>query len=593
MPTPYPVKFKLPLEYLTVQDWNNFVKNLLFLNQYGSAKLLKYYQNGNLQNLNKVIAKYLYVSALKVNGYNVLYNLSQPLAYTFGQGKQQPFLDMSNKPSIELENIILQFPNFEINLPQLYKQIELLIPNKTLKIVAPNQIAGTQFTFSGTVNVQQLIENYLNPQYLQNWNEIIIKNLGNSSIQINNSIYLMPKNCLKITSNSFFGNKSISKTSKIPKKCLELSTNSLSQIQLSAQTSTLLGLEIEFIETITSFTKTTTPTSSINIYTITITNNEPDPTPLQFQQLLQLDLSNILSSPSQLLNLQFCLDVRCNTPLYAWISQYNLDLSNVLIWVLLPNSIPANGSMTIYMFVRNSIQYPYTGINAYYNTEYDNGNYVFDAYINAMGTSYIANNLQIDSDIYSTIQFIPKNGTIPGYILMLNNQQNSYTQIYINFSNANNVNEIFENVQYFNGQGGCQGIGFLGNFDNYNYYFTYICPYYNDSYIYYNGNYESAGTISMFTNSGYNFYQAIVTSSGIKFYGSSISTPIIELPQLNLQLSTSWSSTITPNGSGIIMFDNSYNVTYIGYFYWTRARKLPPNNVMPSNSQPQKTIILA
>ncbi len=40
MSLPYKVRFKLPLEYLTLQDWNNFVQNLLFINQYGSAKLL-------------------------------------------------------------------------------------------------------------------------------------------------------------------------------------------------------------------------------------------------------------------------------------------------------------------------------------------------------------------------------------------------------------------------------------------------------------------------------------------------------------------------------------------------------------------------
>ena len=100
MPTPYPVKFKLPLEFLTLQDWNNFVKNLLFLNQYGSPQLLKYYQNGNFRNINDVIAEYLYVSALKVAGYNVLHNLSEPLAYTFGKGKQQPFESMSQRPTV-------------------------------------------------------------------------------------------------------------------------------------------------------------------------------------------------------------------------------------------------------------------------------------------------------------------------------------------------------------------------------------------------------------------------------------------------------------------------------------------------------------
>ena len=293
MGLPYKVRYKLPLEYLTLQDWNNFVQNLLFINQYGSAKLLQYYKNGNFQNLNEVIAKYLYVSALKVMGYNVLHNLSQPLAYTFGEGNQQPFESMSNRPTIQFNYQIpfefiqfypisklpsYQFPVFSISelqvqLSQVSKQLQLLIPKLISKIVTPSQIAGTQFTFSGTTTVQQLIEKYLDPSYLQTWREIIIQNLGNSPVQINNSIYLMPKNCLKITASS------------------------PSEIQLNAQTSTLLSEEIEFSGI------------PITVYTITITNSQADPTPSPFQQLLNLNLSSILSSSSQLLNLQFCLDV--------------------------------------------------------------------------------------------------------------------------------------------------------------------------------------------------------------------------------------------------------------------------------------------
>jgi len=126
MSLPYKVRFKLPLEFLTLQDWNNFVKNLLFINQYGPGKLLQYYQNGNFQNLNDVIAKYLYVSALKVMGYNVLHNLSTPQAYTFGEGNQQPFQSMANRPSI----------NFPYSIPfefiQFYPISEL--PNYKLPI---------------------------------------------------------------------------------------------------------------------------------------------------------------------------------------------------------------------------------------------------------------------------------------------------------------------------------------------------------------------------------------------------------------------------------------------------------------------------
>ena len=568
MTLPYKTRFKLPLEFLTLQDWNNFVKNLLFIDKYGSAKLLHHYQNYNFQNLNEVIAKYLYVSALKVAGYNVLHNLSQPQAYTFGEGNQQPFENMSNRPSFELETILLPILNFQIQLPKINEQIQLLIPKIISKIIIPQFIAGTQFMFSGSATVQQLISQYLDPKYLKTWREIIIQNLGNSSVQINNAIYLMPKQCLKIT------------------------TSSLSEIQLNASDPTLLSEEIEF---------TGVPTIA---YAITITNSQSDPTPSPFQQLLQLDLSSILSSPNQLLNLQFCLDAQCNTPLYAWISQYNSDLSTVYIWVLLPTSIPANGSLTIYMFIRNSNQYPYTGINAYYNTAYDNGANVFDAYINAMGTSYIPSNLQIYSDVYSSIQFTPKSGTTPGYILMLDNQGSSHTVIYLDSTNANNINEIFESVEYYDGSADQQAIEFLGSasFCNNtqlgnaeflsNGYAVSFDEYTVSGYIWSGCTQENFSGTGAFTNSGYNYYLAIVTDSEIEYYGQTISSPIVDLPQLKPSLVITWSATITPGGSAFAIMDDSGGATHVGYFYWARARKLPPNGVMPSNSQPQKTIIL-
>lgn len=595
MSLPYKTRFKLPLEYLTLQDWNNFVKNLLFINQYGSAKLLQYYQNGNFQNLDEVIAKYLYVSALKVAGYNVLHNLSQPKAYTFGEGKQQPFAKMANRPTVSFNYNIpfkfiefypisklpnIKFPIFPIEKlqAQLYrisKQMQLLIPNLISKIITPNQIAGKQFQFSGSATVEELIENYLDPSYLKTWREIIIQNLGSSPVQINSSIYLMPKECLKITASS------------------------PSEIQLTAQSPTLLSEVIEFI----SSQAVAPPPTGKTGYTITITNNQSDPTPSTFQQLLNLNLSSILSSPSQLLNLQFCLDAQCNTPLYAWISQYNSDLSTVYIWVKLTTSVPANGSLTIYMFVQNSNQYPYTGINAYYDTSYDNGADVFDAYINAMGTSYLPSNLQINSDQYSSIQFTPKSGSTPGYILMIDKQTGSYTVIYLDSTNANSVNEIFESVEYYDGSDAQQGIEFLGKssfcsstlignaeFLSGGYAGTWD-PAKGDAYIWSGCDYEVEQSESVFTSSGYNFYQAIATSSEIEFYGQQVSSPIVDLPQLNLSQVASWSSSISPGGSAFGALDGTDGSGHIGYFYWARARKLPPNNVMPSNSQPQKVLI--
>jgi len=584
MSLPYKVRFKLPLEFLTLQDWNNFVQNLLFINQYGSVQLLKYYQNGNFKNLNDVIAEYLYVSTLKVKGYNVLHNLSEPLAYTFGEGRQQPFESMSNKPTVSFPYSIpfefiqfypitklpnYQFPVFpisklQVQLSKVSKQLQLLIPKLTSKIITPNQIAGTQFTFSGTSNVQTLIEDYLDPSYLQTWREIVIQNLGNSAVQINNSIYLMPKNCLKITANS------------------------PSEIQLTAQTPTLLSEEIEFIGT------------PITFYTITITNSQANPTPSTFQQLLNLNLSSILSSSSQLLNLQFCLDVNCNTPLYAWIESYNSNLSSVYIWINLPTSIPANSSITIYMFVRNSIQYPYTGMRPDLTStyaQYDNGKNVFLIYFN--GNEPLSN---------------------------FNNEGNSLTQISTTGPLGNTINAIYIS-------GYASNLGFV-------YTAKYVSnqPVIAESSAIDMGNQPGGlnvnnGFCSIVDNTSISTLNAISVNMGARgyYFSNAYSINGSETTLVNAQGSTvskwlyawvvysgssasSWYGCIAPQlysstggYCGTVSnnpLSNSVQL-YLGTiggvassdqwqtaWNFMRLRAYPPNGVMPSNSQPQKTIVI-
>jgi len=568
MSLPYKVRYKLPLEFLTLQDWNNFVKNLLFINQYGSAKLLQYYKNYNFQNLNDVIAKYLYVSALKVAGYNVLHNLSQPQAYTFGGGEQQPFQSMANRPTVNFPYSIpfefiqfypisklpnYQFPVFpieklQVQLSQVSKQLQLLIPKLISKIVAPNQIAGTQFTFSGTATIEELIENYLDSSYLKTWREIIIQNLGNSAVQINNSVFLMPKQCLKITASS------------------------PSEIQLIAQTPTLLATEIEF---------TGIP---ISTYTITITNNQSDPTPSPFQQLLILNLSSILSNPSQLLNLQFCLDPLCQTPLYAWIESYNFNLSSVYIWLKLPISIPANGSLTIYMFVRNSIQYPYTGMAPQLTStyaQYDNGENVFIFYDNFAGTSLNTNKWTFCSSgvtitVNNGLTFIATNSSYYGGIITLQSfpAQTTIFDAYLHSFTASS---------YWNGDSGIGiQIGNSCNSNGYQYQSWRI------------GN-SNGGSIT------YGTYEAIETviTTGLKFPTSDSIISGYWLTTGNEAFGVNYSFISISNTSITNTGNNYYTIgdffepgTSVTVWYWARIRTYPPNNVMPSNSQPQKTIIL-
>ena len=62
----------------------------------------------------------------------------------------------------------------------------------------------------------------------------------------------------------------------------------------------------------------------------------------------------------------------------------------------------------------------------------------------------------------------------------------------------------------------------------------------------------------------------------------------------NYQEVNIYSSSISGDGS-IGFAGGNYGSSYAnvnGIFYWARVRAYPPNGVMPSNSQPQKTIVI-
>jgi len=394
------------------------------------------------------------------------------------------------------------------------------------------------------VTVQQLVENYLNPQYLQTWREIIIQNLGSSAVQINNSIYLMPKQCLKITASS------------------------PSEIQLTAQTPTLLSEEIEF---------TTIP---IVTYTITIANSQPDPTPSPFQQLLILNLSSILSSSSQLLNLQFCLDPLCQTPLYAWIEQNSL--TNVYIWIKIPTSIPANGSLTIYMFVRNSIQYPYTGIAPNLTTtyaQYDNGENVFTFYDNFAGTTLSSKWIEVTTPPSGVI-------TVNNGVSVINTGNTIYYVSSQSFT-APYIIDIGAILGVWGDGGPWFDLESTTSSVATGYFWTTRgpnnTPNYDQLFVDNNGSLTNIGNASSGSGSS-NF--TIYTLEDVGGSSGTINTYVNYQPWL------SGSSTALPHSGYFSPFRHYNNNTPASIFYWVRVRAYPPNGVMPSNSQPQKTIIL-
>jgi len=89
-------------------------------------------------------------------------------------------------------------------------------------------------------------------------------------------------------------------------------------------------------------------------------------------------------------NIYFTTTCNSTPNIYSWYEgqlNYNGVTCDVW-WINLPNGIPANSNVTIYMYIGNnsanyySQYYPYVGTNEQVigTMQYDNGNYTFIAY---------------------------------------------------------------------------------------------------------------------------------------------------------------------------------------------------------------------
>ncbi len=605
---PYPVSYKLPLQYLSVEDWNNFVRNLLFIAQRGSAKWLQYYNEGNMSNLGVVRAKSASFGNLTIGGYQALWNLKPVETRTFPY-VLEGWLDYLQYASSAFNNVVnalqkVGLPNYSapvipetwiqviailasqsVYLRSILSRIKYKLSTSSIGVAEPaNGVIGLQTTISGSVNLASIVPS----QYVNLVRYALVRNLGNSPILVNNGIYLLPGNTLRV-------------------KVVDITVKNLSEVTLTSSQPVQIGALLGGV-----FPTTTTAPSGPPTYAITVQNAQSDPTPSNFQLMLSLNLQGVVPSMTvqNLLSLKFCLDVQCNTPLYAWFENFNASTYDATVWVLLPGGIPAGSTVTIYMAYTGSVNYPYTGINAYYDTSYDNGSNVFDAYLNAMGTSPIYSSTpNFSSTVYSSIQFTPQSNGVPGYILMLDNQTESYTVVYFGTSNSGRLPEIFEAVEYFSGQGEAQLLIGLLDLDC-----EYGCsagvpytpmptcdvagdwsPATGEAYIC-GGNVQSSDcTLASHplpssggpTVNGFNYYQLAVTSSGATYYVSTPSAPyLVDYSSLTPLVSVSYS--FSAYGSGVAVLDSGYTSSHVGYLYWFRARAMPPNNVMPSVTSIQK-----
>jgi YVTN family beta-propeller protein len=144
-------------------------------------------------------------------------------------------------------------------------------------------------------------------------------------------------------------------------------------------------------------TGVTIPNTTSNSYlVIPVANTQNVATPAPFQQLVQLNLSQypqlLQGIASDLSNVYFSSDEEGQNKLYSWRESPASLTSDVTWWVLLPNGIPANGTVIIYLQVSNStaLDGVYTGeapqLSSTYG-QYDNGAKVFTNYYNFAGTS--------------------------------------------------------------------------------------------------------------------------------------------------------------------------------------------------------------
>jgi hypothetical protein len=211
---------------------------------------------------------------------------------------------------------------------------------------------------------------------------------------------------------------------------------------------------------------------------ITIYNTQNIPTPSPFQQAVWVCEYSVLSSPSPSTinetlfnlinangsNVYFTTKPGGSPDLYSWYEgRVRYKYANCKIWwIKLPNGIPANSNVTIYMYVGpNSANYyqqyyPYVGVspNVDPSRRYDNGKHVFIVY------GYFNNTMDEWVGYNYSGSWIPK--ATPYGIQMTND---SYQHTYILPPNNGNIPKIplIVEVAWYNRASGEISISLFGN----------------------------------------------------------------------------------------------------------------------------------
>jgi len=368
------------------------------------------------------------------------------------------------------------------------------------------------------------------------------------------------------------------------------------------------------------------------LYSITIYNAQSQATPQPFQQDIAICNGNInignnfayINNPalfdlinSDGSNVYFATTNNSTPDIYSWYEgqlNYNGVTCDVW-WINLPNGIPANSNITIYMYIGNtsanyySQYYPYVGTNEQVigTMQYDNGQDVFIAYgyfnntfdgwtgyvyngsFSPTATPYGIEMLNNTSGWMGTYILPPNNWNIPEIPLIVEeawfHSQFADANVIALFGNTNNQVDVI-NV------GGTDGGGTLASNSSTFVQFEYW-PADRVAYL------KSAVTNSIlnctyFPPNGGTVYSYLIVNStyaqtGYYYYSSNqVWIPLTLLDMYPLSYNpnygnyTYYNLNYNPFQYGTLEIGAGQYATSYQYVEWVVARAYPPNGVMPS-----------
>jgi hypothetical protein len=372
-------------------------------------------------------------------------------------------------------------------------------------------------------------------------------------------------------------------------------------------------------------------------YAITITNTQSQATPAPFQQDIAIcngsinigpnfayinnpTLFNQINSNGQ--NVYFTTTYNGAPNIYSWYEgqlNYNGVICDVW-WINIPNGIPANSNIVIYMAVGSyntnyySLYYPYVGVSPQVDPsrQYDNGKYVFIAYgyfnntfDNWTGYIYYVGSWSPTATLYGIKMFNETPATT--YILPPNNWNIPKIPLIVEeawhytYGGDANVIALFGNTNqqilaYIIGStSGFAPVSNLSTFVQFQYAYGASPPYSQAALL------KSAVTnqylnYTSFPTSGGTVYSYLIVNSsyaqtGYYIYSSSrvwVPLTLLNTYSINYNGYTYYNLNYNPFQYGTLEIGagtgapGNVGITPYQYVEWVIARAYPPNGVMPA-----------